>query len=125
MKHCIYYLFILVFTGRVTLYVKSSGFICDSGCPYRCLTDGPVEQRLSTKENKLILLNYLLSELQAARITAAGAARLNNDFSNISTSDAVLSRLYNSFSTTNIFYCIVNDLPLYSTDVGRTYKVQN
>lgn len=67
-------------------------FIGDTDCPYKCLTDGPVEQRLSTREDKLILLTYLLTELQAARITAVDAAQLNNDVSNISTSDTV----YNS-----------------------------
>ena len=81
------------------LFAKCDGSVCDSDCPYKCLTDGPVEQRLSPKENKLILLNYLLSELQAARITATGAARLDNDFSNISASDTVLNLLYKSLST--------------------------
>jgi len=64
-------------------------FIVHTDCPYKCLTDGPVEQRLSTRENKLILLTYLLTELQAVRITAVDAAQLNNDVSSISTSDKV------------------------------------
>ena len=71
--------------------MKCNGFICDSDCPYKCLNDGPVEQRLSSRENKLILLKYLVSELQAARITAAGAARLNDGLNSVSTSDTVLS----------------------------------
>lgn len=64
-----------------------SGFLRECRCPYKCLTDGPVEQRLSSKENKLILLDYLLSELQAARISATSATQLNNDVVNVSMSD--------------------------------------
>lgn len=64
-----------------------SGFLRECRCPYKCLTDGPVEQRLSSKENKLMLLNYLLSELQAARVSAAGATQLNNDTIIVSASD--------------------------------------
>ena len=69
--------------------MRCTGFICGSGCPYKCLTDGPVEQHLSSKENKLMLLNYLLSELQAARVSAAGATQLNNDTIIVSASDTV------------------------------------
>lgn len=69
--------------------MKWTGFVSDSDCPYKCITDGPVEQRLSSKENKLILLNYLLSELQSARISASGASQLNNDTISVSTADMV------------------------------------
>lgn len=41
------------------------------GCPYSALSDGPVTQRLASKKNKLCLLDYLLTELQATRMLAA------------------------------------------------------
>lgn len=37
-------------------------------CPYSSLTDGPISQRMSSKENRLLLLNFLCTELQAARM---------------------------------------------------------
>ena len=70
-------------------FLQSQVTFLFSGCPYACLTDGPIGKRLFSKENKLILLNYLLSELQAARISAAGATCLNNDVINVSTCDVV------------------------------------
>jgi len=61
-----------------------------------------MEQRLSSRENKLILLNYLLSEMQAARILAARNASLDNDFGNVSTSDAVFNLLFTSIFITSV-----------------------
>jgi len=43
---------------------------CWPGCPYACLSDGPISQRLSSVENRLQLLLYLVTELQALRMTA-------------------------------------------------------
>ena len=94
-----------MFVYSVILFTNCNDLVCASDCPYSCLTDGPVEQRLSRKDNKLILLNYLLSELQAARISAARAAAcLHNDFNSISTSDAVLSLLCQFIFTTVVFF---------------------
>lgn len=108
MSYLVGFIVLMVFRaicyGSVMLFVNCIAFICDLDCPYRCLTEGPVEQRLSCKENKLILLNYLLSEMQAARVLAARAPCLNNDFSNISTSDTVLSLLCKSIFVTVVFY---------------------
>jgi len=61
-----------------------------------------MEQRLSSRENKLILLNYLLSEMQAARILAARNASLDNGFGNVSTSDAVFNLLFTSIFITSV-----------------------
>lgn len=41
-----------------------------SGCPYDSLSQGHVSDRLATKEDRLLLLNYLISELMAARMFA-------------------------------------------------------
>jgi Protein of unknown function (DUF2465) len=42
-----------------------------SDCPYRCLTEGSLEDRFLSRDNKLRLINYLLTELQAAQILLA------------------------------------------------------
>lgn len=42
--------------------------LCLIGCQYSCLTEGNVNQRLQTRHDRLLLLDYLLSELQAARM---------------------------------------------------------
>jgi len=47
-----------------------------SGCPYACLADGPISQRLSSVENRLQLLLYLVTELQAVRMTAINKPQL-------------------------------------------------
>lgn len=40
----------------------------NSGCPFPALIQGHISERLSTKEEKLLILDYLLTELMAARI---------------------------------------------------------
>jgi hypothetical protein len=50
--------------------MELSGFLRECNCPYSALTDGSIDQRLASKSNKLLLINYLVTELQAARITA-------------------------------------------------------
>ena len=47
-----------------------------SGCPYTCLADGPISQRLSSVENRLQLLLYLVTELQALRMVAVNKPQL-------------------------------------------------
>ena len=41
-----------------------------SECPYQCLCDGPIGERLSNKGDKVQLLDYLCTELAAVRIVA-------------------------------------------------------
>ncbi|CAH1792036.1 unnamed protein product [Owenia fusiformis] len=50
--------------------LELSGFLRELGCPYPALSDGPINQRLESKENKLQLLDYLCTELQAMRVVA-------------------------------------------------------
>lgn len=51
--------------------LEVSSFLKESGCLYNALTTGHVEDRLNSNENKLLLLDYLIGELRAARITNA------------------------------------------------------
>ena len=46
------------------------------GCPYTALTEGPISERLTPLANKLHLLDFLLTELQAARMTAVNKPHL-------------------------------------------------
>lgn len=39
-----------------------------SDCPYKCLTQGLVSERLQCYSERLLLVDYLISELMAARI---------------------------------------------------------
>ncbi|XP_046561964.1 protein FAM98A-like [Haliotis rubra] len=52
--------------------LELSGFLREYGCPYPSLSDGPINQRLTTRMNKLQLLDYLCTELASVRILAAG-----------------------------------------------------
>lgn len=51
-------------------------FIYWTGCPYACLADGPISQRLSSVDNRLQLLLYLVTELQALRMVAVSKPQL-------------------------------------------------
>ncbi|KAK6030848.1 hypothetical protein OSTOST_03005, partial [Ostertagia ostertagi] len=42
-------------------------------CPHEEITCGSLEERLSTSERKALLLNFLLSEIKAARLFACDA----------------------------------------------------
>ncbi|KAG8278216.1 Protein fam98a [Homalodisca vitripennis] len=48
--------------------LEVSSFLKELGCQYTILTEGNVNQRLQTRGNRLLLLDFLLSELQAARM---------------------------------------------------------
>lgn len=54
--------------------LEVSSFLKESGCFYLTLTTGPVEERLNSNENKLLLLDYLIGELRASRMTNANAS---------------------------------------------------
>lgn len=44
-----------------------------SGCPHSVLTEGAVSQRLATPETRLLLLDFLLAEIMAARMISQNA----------------------------------------------------
>ncbi|KAK8781595.1 hypothetical protein V5799_017064 [Amblyomma americanum] len=51
-----------------TFLLEISSFLKEMQCPINALMDGPVSQRLVSKENRLLLLGFLCDELQAARM---------------------------------------------------------
>uniref|UniRef100_A0A914XHS0 Protein FAM98A n=1 Tax=Plectus sambesii TaxID=2011161 RepID=A0A914XHS0_9BILA len=88
------------------------------GCPYSALTSGKVDDRLTTVENRRLLLDYLLKELQAARICAVKQPQTLATTSVIKLSDPLaepaellkrtlksleLSKLLNDVTTTQLF----------------------
>ncbi|XP_026743364.1 protein FAM98A [Trichoplusia ni] len=48
--------------------LELSSFLKELGCPYKKLVTGHMSSRLQTKEDLLLLLDYLISELMAARM---------------------------------------------------------
>ncbi|XP_029449738.1 protein FAM98A [Rhinatrema bivittatum] len=48
--------------------LEVSGLLAEMNCPYTSLTSGDVTKRLLVKRNCLLLLTYLISELEAARM---------------------------------------------------------
>ncbi|XP_072266543.1 protein FAM98A [Pyxicephalus adspersus] len=48
--------------------LEMSGLLTEMNCPYSTLTSGDVTKRLLDKKNCLLLLTYLLSELEAVRM---------------------------------------------------------
>ncbi|XP_068213147.1 protein FAM98A isoform X2 [Palaemon carinicauda] len=51
--------------------MELSSFLKELGCPHTQLTEGNVNQRLETAEQRLLLLDFLLAELMAARMISA------------------------------------------------------
>ncbi|XP_057379141.1 uncharacterized protein LOC130701179 [Daphnia carinata] len=47
-------------------WMELAGLLRELYCPYSALTDGPPAARLANRENRLKLLNFLISECQAA-----------------------------------------------------------
>lgn len=52
----------------ISFLLELSSFLKELGCPYASLTQGHMSDRLSTDHDKLLLLEYLLSELMAAQM---------------------------------------------------------
>lgn len=48
--------------------LELSSFLKELGCPYKKLVTGHMSSRLQSREDRLLLLDYLLSELMAARM---------------------------------------------------------
>lgn len=51
--------------------MELSGFLREYGCPHTVLSEGPITQRLATRERGLQLLDFLITELQAVRMVAS------------------------------------------------------
>ncbi|KAI8433510.1 hypothetical protein MSG28_015542 [Choristoneura fumiferana] len=50
--------------------LELSSFLKELGCPYKKLVTGHMSSRLETKEDRILLLDYMISELMAARIVS-------------------------------------------------------
>ncbi|XP_052123077.1 protein FAM98B isoform X2 [Frankliniella occidentalis] len=50
--------------------LELSSFLKEIGCQYKFLTEGHISERLNGKRNALLLLHYLVTELQSARMIA-------------------------------------------------------
>ncbi|XP_041985972.1 protein FAM98A isoform X2 [Aricia agestis] len=50
--------------------LELSSFLKEIGCPYKKLITGHMSSRLQTHEDRLLLLDYLISELMAARMVS-------------------------------------------------------
>ncbi|CAH0718520.1 unnamed protein product, partial [Brenthis ino] len=50
--------------------LELSSFLKELGCPYKKLITGHMSSRLQSKEDRLLLLDYLISELMAARMVS-------------------------------------------------------
>ncbi|KAJ2943101.1 hypothetical protein O0L34_g18791 [Tuta absoluta] len=55
--------------------LELSSFLKELGCPYKKLITGHMSSRLQTKEDRLLLLDYLISELMAARMVNVDCAK--------------------------------------------------
>ncbi|XP_050680084.1 protein FAM98A isoform X2 [Leptidea sinapis] len=59
-----------------TFLLELSSFLKELGCPYRKLVTGHLSSRLQSREDKLLLLDYLISELMAAKIVNVDAPKV-------------------------------------------------
>nr|XP_034837749.1 protein FAM98A [Maniola hyperantus] len=50
--------------------LELSSFLKELGCPYKKLVTGHMSSRLQSKEDRILLLDYLVSELMAARMVS-------------------------------------------------------
>lgn len=48
--------------------LELSGFLKELGCPYPQFVSGPMSNRLQTQDDRLLLLQFLISELMAWRM---------------------------------------------------------
>lgn len=48
--------------------LELSGFLKELICPFECFISGPISNRLQTTESRILLLDYLLTELMAIKM---------------------------------------------------------
>ncbi|CAF4944553.1 unnamed protein product [Pieris macdunnoughi] len=53
-----------------TFLLELSSFLKELGCPYKKLVTGHMSSRLESREDKILLLDYLVSELMSARMVS-------------------------------------------------------
>ncbi|CAF0900298.1 unnamed protein product [Brachionus calyciflorus] len=54
-----------------SFYLEICAFLKEISCPYRSLTSDAIDQRFQSSTNKLKLIEFLISELQASQLIAA------------------------------------------------------
>lgn len=52
----------------LSFFVEVSSLLKELSCPYKCLTKGNISERLTLPEHKRLLITYLCTELEAAKI---------------------------------------------------------
>nr|CAD7262357.1 unnamed protein product [Timema shepardi] len=57
--------------------LEVSSFLKELGCGYSCLLEGHMSERLHTRKNRVLLLDFLLTELEAARMVLVNKPELN------------------------------------------------
>nr|CAD7608406.1 unnamed protein product [Timema genevievae] len=57
--------------------LEVSSFLKELGCGYSCLLEGHMSERLHTRQNRILLLDFLLTELEAARMVLVNKPELN------------------------------------------------
>lgn len=55
--------------------MELSSFLRELGCPYKDLTEGDVSARFTTRKSRLMLLDFLISELMSEKINLANKPR--------------------------------------------------
>lgn len=59
--------------------IELSAFLKEIACPYQDFVTGPVSSRLQTKESRILLLDYLLTELMASKICKSATPDIDAD----------------------------------------------
>lgn len=55
----------------ISFLLELSSFLKEIGCPYESLTQGHMSDRFSSNHDKVLLLEYLITELMAAKMVAS------------------------------------------------------
>lgn len=61
---------------RETLFLEISSFLKEVPCPYRHLTVGPINERFNSNQSKVDLLDFLTSEVLAAKIVSINKPKI-------------------------------------------------
>ncbi|KAI5736369.1 hypothetical protein M8J76_002551 [Diaphorina citri] len=64
-----------------SLLLELSSFLKELGCPYKCLIEGHVNSRLRTPETCMLLLDYLINEVNSARMYRVNFPDTKNEMS--------------------------------------------
>ena len=71
-------IYIIIYKCPQAWSMELSSFLRELGCPHCDLVEGPVSDRLASPRARLTLLDFLLTELMAAKMMAASNRGANN-----------------------------------------------